>query len=175
MKIETKRLLLRPLCDNDAHAIAQALNNYEVAKNLARVAFPYKLEAAQDFITMQRNFDPRSVVCAIAFRAAPDELLGIASYEVDDSVCEFGYWLRQCCWHMGIMSEAAKALVEVSFSDAKLAALHSSFHIDNPHSGKILEKLGFVETHQEMNYSLAQSQYVSTSKVKLTRESWAAK
>jgi RimJ/RimL family protein N-acetyltransferase len=174
MELETKRLLLRPLHDDDAHAMALALNNYAVAKNMARVAFPYSLEAAQHFINLQRSFDSRSKICAIAFRAAPDELLGLVSYEYAEKTgdYELGYWLRQCCWHMGIMSEAAMALVKYGFTLAHVQRLTSCYHVDNPHSGRILRKLGFGNDVPCTNSSLAQGKKVAVIKLNLTREMW---
>ena len=172
MELETRRLLLRPLRDDDAHAMTLALNNINVSRNLARVKFPYMLEDAQAFIPLQRGFDPRSKICAITFRCAPDELIGMVSYEYglgDKPV--LGYWLRECCWNMGIMSEAATAVTHHAFTHNEVETLLSGYHTDNPNSGRILRKLGFVETHQAMNFSLAQNREVLTAKLSLTRES----
>jgi RimJ/RimL family protein N-acetyltransferase len=171
MDIETKRLLLRPLRDDDAPAMVQALNNFEVAKNLARVPFPYTLEGADFFIALQRDFKQPSMTCAIAFRCAPDELIGVVSYEDN---FEFGYWLRQCCWHMGIMSEAAAALVQYAMTQTEVAAFSSGYHIDNPHSGQILRRLGFEEMHEELNFSIARGEEVPVAKMQLTRAGWLA-
>jgi RimJ/RimL family protein N-acetyltransferase len=170
MELETRRLLLRPLREEDAPAMALALNNLNVSKNLARVKFPYGLEDAQAFIALQRGFDPRSVVSAIAFRCAPDELVGVISYErVSDGQFEFGYWLRECCWHMGLMSEAAKAVIAHAFTQEGIETLHSAYHLDNPNSGRILRKLGFEETHQEMSFCLAQNTKVPSMSLRLNR------
>jgi len=173
MELETRRLLLRPLRDEDAPAMAHALNNINVSRNLARVAFPYGLADAQAFIALQRSFDQRSKICAITFKCAPDELIGVTTYEVDaKGACEFGYWLRECCWHMGVMSEAAVALVQHAFATALLEALQSGYHTDNPNSGRILRKLGFVETHEELNFSLAQGKEVPVMKMNLPSARW---
>ena len=173
MELETRRLILRPLNNEDAPAMAQALNNINVSRNLARVKFPYTLQDAEAFIARQFAFDQRSVVCAIAFKCAPDELIGMISYErSDDGRFEFGYWLRECCWHMRIMSEAVSALVYHAFAEGGVDTLASGYHMDNPNSGRVLRRLGFVETHSEMNFSLAQGTTVPTMKLTLTREDW---
>ena len=174
MELETRRLLLRPLGDDDAHAMAQALNNYEVVKNLGPVPFPYSLENARFFINLQRSFDPRSMTCAIAFRCAPGELIGMVSYKFDDKrgPPEFGYWLRQCCWRMGIMTEAATALVQYAFETAKVEQLLSGFW--NPISGRILTKIGFEETHHTTIFSVSQNREVPSTKLRLTRAAWLA-
>jgi RimJ/RimL family protein N-acetyltransferase len=176
MDIETKRLLLRPLHNDDAPVMARRLNNYEVSKNLARVPFPYTLEVAHFFINLQRQFDELSKVCAIAFKCAPDELLGVVAYEfsAEKDEVEFGYWLSECCWGQRIMSEAAAELVRYTFTQTQILGLGSGYHTDNPNSGRILRKLGFEETHQEMNHSLAQGKDVPVTKLRLTRERWEA-
>ena len=175
MELLTQRLLLRPFRVDDAHAVVQGLNNINVSRNLARVKFPYTVEDAQAFFNFQSTFDKRSVFCAIAFRAAPDELIGTISYDYQGEADPvFGYWLRECCWHMGLMSEAAAALVQHAFTKGSLTALKSGFHNDNPHSGRILRRIGFVETHQDMSFSLAQNCEVPHTTLRLTREDWLA-
>ncbi len=173
MDIETKRLLLRPLTQVDAPALAYGLNNYAVSKNLARVKFPYSLDDAHEFIERQRGFDPRSNVRAIAFRAAPEELIGIVSYEFNQTdVAEFGYWLRECCWHMGLMTEAAEAFLNHGFFNGHLCDVHSCYHLDNPNSGRILRKLGFVETHEDNNLCVAQAKPVAVMRLGLSKAHW---
>jgi len=174
MEIETKRLVLRPLREEDAQAMARAVNNFNVSRNLARVQFPYLLEDAQSFITLQRGFDPRSKICAIAFRCAPDELIGVVAYEFssEKNNTEFGYWLRECCWQMGIMSEAAAALVAHAFTTSEITELHSACHLDNLNSSRILHRLGFEMTCEEMHFSLAQNKDVPAARLRLTREAW---
>ena len=171
MELETRRLILRPLRDEDAHAMALAGNNINVTRNLARVKNPYTVDDAAGFIQRQRSFDPRSRIFAIAFRCAPDELIGVVSYEVDDGgKFEFGYWLRECCWGMGLMKEAAKAVVRLAFDVDDIAELNSAFHDDNPASAKILFGLGFEATGHRPSFSLAQGRHVPCTQLRLTQQ-----
>jgi RimJ/RimL family protein N-acetyltransferase len=172
MELETRRLLLRPLHDHDAPAMARALNNFEVVKNLGPVPYPYKLEDAEQFIARQRGFDPRSVTSAIAFRAAPEELIGMVSYKFEpgEAHAEFGYWLSESCWGMRLMSEAAAALVAHAFSNANVEELRSGFW--NPISGRILRRLGFEETCRAPIFSAAQNREVPAVKLHLSRAMW---
>ncbi len=175
MELETKRLRLRPLRDDDAPAMARGVNNINVSRNLARVSFPNTLQQSQDFIALQRTFDPATKLCAITFRCAPDELIGVVGYEKNENgEFEFGYWLRECCWKLGIMTEAATALVTHAFTQTEISLLHSSYHLDNPNSGRILRRLGFIETHRAMSFSLAQNREVPVMKTRLTRDRWQA-
>ena len=174
MELATKRLLLRPLRNDDAPAMTHSLNNLCVSRNLARVKFPYELADAQAYIAWQRGQPLGTTTCAIAFRCAPDELIGMISYETapGEEGARFGYWLRQCCWHMGLMSEAAAALVDHAFAHGDVSALHADFHNDNPNSSRLLQALGFVEIRQALSFSLAQQAEVPSTQLRLTREAW---
>ena len=176
MELATKRLLLRPLRDDDAPAMAHSLNNLCVTRNLARVKFPYELPDAQAYIAWQRDQPLGNTTCAIAFRYAPDELIGMISYETTpgEDGARFGYWLRQCCWHMGLMSEAATAMVQHAFAKDDITILNADFHNDNPHSGRLLKALGFVAIRQAKSFSLAQQAEVPATQLRLTRETWLA-
>jgi RimJ/RimL family protein N-acetyltransferase len=174
MEIETKRLLLRPLRDDDAPVMARRLNNYEISKHLARVPFPYGLEDAQAFIRLRREYDERSKICAITFKCAPDEILGAVAYEysIEKDKTEFGYWLSECCWGQRIMTEAATALLDYAFTKGEIGELSAGYR--NPVSGHLLRNLRFKETHESMSFCLAQNTKVPTTKLKLTRAQWQA-
>ncbi len=174
MEIETSRLLLRPLRDDDAIAMAQALNNINVSRFLLRVPHPYSIDDASAFINEQRSFHPRDKICAITFQAAPDELIGVVSYELEsDGTTVLGYWLRECCWRMGIMTEAATAMLNHAFVVDQLAFLNSGYW--NPISGHLLKKLGFEEIGFAKLFSQSLQKEVESSRLHLTREAWADK
>jgi RimJ/RimL family protein N-acetyltransferase len=175
MELTTSRLLLRPLRDDDARAIALGANNLNVSRNLTRVKFPYAVADAHEFLASAAHWDVRSRVRAIAFKCAPDELIGIIAYEVTASgQYEFGYWLNESCWGMRIATEAANAMVHNAFAVDAVGALNSGYHTDNPNSGRILRRLGFVETGVVHEECLAQGTPVPCMRLALTRENWLA-
>jgi RimJ/RimL family protein N-acetyltransferase len=58
---------------------------------------------------------------------------------------ELGYWIARPHWGKGFATEAGRALIEIARS-LKLPRLEGSHFVDNPASGRVLEKLGFVPT-----------------------------
>ena len=50
VEIKTKRLVLRPPNIEDAPRMQRILENFEVAKNLSRVAHPYPENGAKEYI-----------------------------------------------------------------------------------------------------------------------------
>ena len=58
---------------------------------------------------------------------------------------ELGYWVARAHWGRGFATEAGRALIEIAYT-LGLAQLEASHFVDNPASGRVLEKLGFVAT-----------------------------
>jgi RimJ/RimL family protein N-acetyltransferase len=58
---------------------------------------------------------------------------------------ELGYWIARAHWGRGIATEAATALIEIACA-LRFSALEASHFIDNPQSGRVLDKLGFQPT-----------------------------
>ncbi len=58
---------------------------------------------------------------------------------------ELGYWIARSHWGRGIATEACAAVIAIAGA-LGLPALEGSYFIDNPASGRVLEKLGFQAT-----------------------------
>ena len=56
-----------------------------------------------------------------------------------------GYWIARQHWGKGFATEACRSLIEIART-LKLPRLEASHFIDNPASGRVLEKLGFEPT-----------------------------
>jgi len=55
---------------------------------------------------------------------------------------EMGYWIARPYWGRGFATEACSALVEIART-LGLARIEGSYFVDNPASGRVLQKLGF--------------------------------
>jgi RimJ/RimL family protein N-acetyltransferase len=55
---------------------------------------------------------------------------------------EMGYWIARPYWGRGLATEACEALIGVARA-LGLTSLEGSHFVDNPASGRVLEKLGF--------------------------------
>ena len=60
--LNTERLLLRPLCENDLVALAAAVNNPRIVRNLLRLPWPYRLDDARSFLAYTQNLPPASAI-----------------------------------------------------------------------------------------------------------------
>jgi RimJ/RimL family protein N-acetyltransferase len=176
-EIQTERLRLRPMRAEDARAIAEKIDNYEISKNLARVPFPYHLSDAEEFIEWALTLDDRSAFRVISLKQQPDELIGLISYDwtEDKQTAELGYWLIPAHWGKGFMTEAAHAMVELAFEVSGLDSLSSCYFNGNPASGKVLAKTGFVVVGQCSQFSKARGSEVPVTTVQISRQAWCNK
>ena len=55
---------------------------------------------------------------------------------------ELGYWIMRANWGRGFATEACSALIDIART-LGLSRLEAGHFIDNPASGRVLEKLGF--------------------------------
>jgi RimJ/RimL family protein N-acetyltransferase len=177
VKLVTDRLVLRPLEIQDAQAIASEINDFEIARNLARVPFPYERHHAEDFIAWTRTLDARSKVFAVEKKTEPGALIGIVSYEWSDTKqnAEMGYWLARRVWGIGIATEAGHAAVTHAFDSVGHTELVSHVHADNIPSHRVLTKLGFEDQGMVKHFSTAQNAIVPAIAMQLSRLRWQAR
>lgn len=146
MFARTPRLTLRPGWIEDAPALTRAVAHECVAMKLARLPWPYDLVDAETFLTMPVARDEaRCLVFAHDMGAEPT-LIGGCGISRDDGQPNLGYWLIPDAWGRGYATEAGRAMLGIArwgLGHRQLAAHH---HLDNPASGRVLRKLGFVAT-----------------------------
>jgi ribosomal-protein-alanine N-acetyltransferase len=151
--LETARLRLRRPDAGDIASIVAIAGDWYVARRLSRVPHPYGETDAHFFLD---TIVPTEWTWAITLRASGD-LIGMAGLTPQPAhdVAELGYYVARPQWGIGIATEAARAVVEYGFRAAGLARLTSGYFLDNPASGRVLRKLGFVEVGRSERHSLA--------------------
>lgn len=144
MFYRTQRLFLRPPFPEDWREIYRGINDAGVVRMLARAPWPYAESDAQAFCSASR--DPLDLVFAIALpgvEGAP--LIGTIGLDCSQEVPDVGYWIARGHRGKGYATEALKGVLEIAgaLGVRRLAAGH---YVDNPASGAVLKKAGFVET-----------------------------
>ena len=142
MFARTPRLLLRPGFPEDAPALAAAMSDKDIARNLAVVPWPYTLRDAEAFLASPRDPVLPSFLIFERTERAPQLIGSCGMGRRPSGAVEMGYWIARSHWGRGIATEACRALVEIART-LGLASLEGSHFIDNPASGRVLEKLGF--------------------------------
>ncbi len=60
-----------------------------------------------------------------------------------------GYWIAKPYWNKGICTEALQAVVDYCFNVKGFTVLWGDYFPENPASGRVMEKCGFVDTGRE--------------------------
>jgi RimJ/RimL family protein N-acetyltransferase len=178
--LETERLLLRPPEARDIAVITVHLAEYDIAKMMARVPHPYRRTDAEAFIkdAAKKRAEGTAFAFIIARRRDGFCMGGIGVgppvVQAIARVFEIGYWLAKPYWGMGYATEAGRAIIAFAFEELKAERLLAGHAYDNPASGRVLKKLGFVETHRQPIYSAARGGEADCHRLALTRDAFAA-
>lgn len=144
MFIRSERLFLRPGWPEDCNELHVAIADEAVVRNLSRVPWPYTKEDARNFIAMPDDrLLPRFVVTLPGARGA--RLIGGCGLHRDGNAAALGYWLARDHWGKGYATEASSALLRLARTLGHKRVVAGHF-LDNPASGRVLEKLGFRST-----------------------------
>jgi ribosomal-protein-alanine N-acetyltransferase len=167
--LETERLLLRPPQAADISHFVPLLADYDVAKNLSRVPYPYTEDDACAFIVYTANgWRSGEDLSFTILRKAPAAYIGICGLHPAQG-WEFGYWLGKPYWGQGYATEAARRVVAFAFDQLGADQLVAAWFHDNPASGRVLEKLGCVPDGEEVRSCLSRGGKVFCHKVVLKR------
>lgn len=162
MFIRSERLFLRPGWPEDWQELLARIDDEEVAKNLAKVPWPYTADDARWFAGQPQHPRCPHFFVTLPTSAKPAEIIGCVGLAEDGDEVELGYWFARPFWGKGFASEAARAVIGLArtLGHRKLVAGH---FVDNPASGKVLRKVGFKPTGQiRQRFSLARGEAVSS-------------
>ena len=142
MFARTARLLLRPGFAEDAPALALAIADETIVRNLANAPWPYRMRDAEAFLA--RPVDPvlPSLLIFERTSGAPQLVGACGLGRRPSGAVEMGYWVARPYWDRGCATEACTALIDIART-LGLGSLEASHFIDNPRSARVLEKLGF--------------------------------
>jgi RimJ/RimL family protein N-acetyltransferase len=175
--LETDRLVLRPFAAADAAAVQACAGRWEIASMTTRIAHPYPEGAAAEWIAGHAALREASGEYVFCLSPKADEdagqAIGAASLRsLEAGNLELGYWLATEHWGRGLATEAARAMVVFGFEKLGAEAINSGHFLDNPASGRVLEKAGLRGNGMARQWSTARRGFVDAQRYLLTRESW---
>lgn len=171
--LETERLKLRPVTLNDIHDM------YEYASDEETVTYIFPIH--------QSLHDTRESI-ADYFMSAPfgkygielketGKLIGTIDLRVEDqhNIAEIGYALNKAFWGQGYVPEAANELLRLGFEELQLMRIFATHDIDNPKSGRVMEKIGMKIEGKVPNARMWKGKIVTDILRGTTQEEWSNK
>ncbi|MFQ5953903.1 MAG: bifunctional GNAT family N-acetyltransferase/(deoxy)nucleoside triphosphate pyrophosphohydrolase [Kiloniellales bacterium] len=143
--IESERLLLRPFEVGDATDVRRLAGDWEVARLLPNVPYPYGKDAAVDWINHTRRglAAGSEVTLAVTWRDGGGLLGAVGlTLSLHGRSAELGYWIGRAYWGQGFATEAAAAILSYAFEGLGLKRVSATTLAHNKASVRVLEKLG---------------------------------
>lgn len=147
MFARTTRLLLRPGWAEDAAALAETIADETIVRNLAKAPWPYGLADAKAFLAAAPSPGLPRFLMFERTDAAPRLVGSCGLHPAPSGAVEMGYWVARSDWNRGLATEAGWAVIDIARS-LRLPRIEAAHFVDNPASGRVLEKLGFADTGQ---------------------------
>jgi RimJ/RimL family protein N-acetyltransferase len=144
--ITTARLALRAPRLDDAARLAELANDFDVARMTTAMPHPYSRDDAEQFLRRMEARD-RAREAVFAIEHPEDGLVGVLGFHpAPECGAEVGYWIGRPFWGQGYATEAAKAALDWAGGGWGRRMVVSGHFADNPASGRVLEKAGFLYT-----------------------------
>lgn len=137
-RIITENLILRRFTEDDMESLFEILKDEEVNKFLPW--FPAKnMEDTKKFFDERyKDTEKNKYSYAICLKE-DNKPIGYIGISTNDSY-DLGYGLRKEYWNRGIVTEVAKAMVEVA-KENKLPYITATHDVNNIASGKVMQKI----------------------------------
>ncbi|GFN30810.1 N-acetyltransferase [Paenibacillus curdlanolyticus] len=146
-QLETQRLCLRRMTQEDAPALFAIFSDAQVTKDMGITPFDRVAQAEEVIRFMNELFLRGLAVRWAIVRKADDVVLGTCGFngwELQRGARgEIGYDLGRPYWRAGYMTEALTAMISFGFERLGLHRIEAYTNLGAEPSMKLLEKLGF--------------------------------
>lgn len=150
--MENDRIILRPWRDSDAELLYKWASDPDVG---TRAGWPPHKSVEESLEIIRTVFRDATNTWAIELKET-GEPIGAMGYgpscdcklpaREGEPVC--GYWIAKPYWNKGICTEALHLMIDHIYKTTDIKSLISGHFVDNPASGRVMEKCGFIPTGQ---------------------------
>ena len=153
--LETERLILRRVDNNDYKEVLSLRSNPETMKYIPRPLLKNEDDALAHILMIETKIqNNEGINWAITIKGDP-KLIGVIGHyriQLENYRAEIGYMILPEFNGQGIVTEAVKEVVKYGFEIMKLHSIEAVIDPDNVASANVLEKNGFVkEAHLKEN------------------------
>jgi RimJ/RimL family protein N-acetyltransferase len=176
IKLETKRLILRPLNIEDEETIYQYVKDYDIARWTINIPHPYPRDGAISFIRQARELMDEGLCYELAILLKfNQEIVGVVSFvkvDITHRNAELGFWVGKPHWNKGIATEAASRILEFGFGDLDLERIFSKCFYDNLPSQRVMEKIGMEYEGKFRHEVFKENRFIDMTYYSLLKEDW---
>ena len=176
MKLETKRLVLRPWCESDAEALYKYASDPDIGPPAGWLPHT-SIDNSREIIVGVLSAPETYAVCL----KEDGKAIGSVGLHRNDLACqndeyELGYWIGKPFWGRGLIPEASREMLRHAFEDLGMNRIWCGYYEGNTKSRRVQEKLGFAYHHTTGGIELSKLNEIRTGHVMLmTIEMWREK
>lgn len=153
--LETDRLRLRKVTEEDAGSVLKYLSDSEVMRHIGLEPFTTIEEALEEISWYQSIFEKGTGIRWGITLKEQGEVIGSCGFlnrATQHYRAEIGTELSQDHWGQGIASEAFEAVIRYGFETLQLQRIEALIEPPNTSSQKLAEKHGFIREGLLRNY-----------------------
>lgn len=178
LEINTERLLLREIGNQDVNAVFRLRSDEEMMKYIPRPRCKNKRDALKLIRLIRQGISKQDSINWGINLKGNDTLIGTVGFvrmHREHNRAEVGYMLDKEFHGKGIMQEAVSAILNFGFSNLKLHSVEAVIDPGNHASEQILIKFGFIkEAHFKENF-LFEGKYLDSVHYTLHQNDWKNK
>ncbi|HEY2493802.1 MAG TPA: GNAT family N-acetyltransferase [Paenibacillus sp.] len=153
--LETERLMLREITNQDAEGIFACFSNDEVTRYYGQNNLENIEQAKQVIAFFAKNYEEkRGIRWGIEVKGTEGIIgtIGFNAWMAKHRRAELGYEIHPAHWRRGYASEAIAQIISYGFRDLNLTRIGAVVFIENEGSNLLLSKLGFQKEGILKNY-----------------------
>lgn len=164
--LETERLVLREVTNNDVHALFEMRANPIVMQHIDR-PLAKTLDDAQKLIDIIKDLLTKNngITWVITFKGE-NKMIGTYGFwrlQKEHYRAEIGYLLHQDYWGKGIMQEAMEIGINYAFNTLKVHTIEANINPNNLASIKLAERNGFVREAYFKDIYFSNGKFIDTT------------
>lgn len=148
-ELVTPRLRFRPWLETDADALYRYASDPDVGP---RAGWPPH-QSVEESLQVIRNIFSNGHTWALELKETGEPIgcmgyyaHGESNIDIGGNDAELGYWIAKPYWNQGLCTEALQTMIDHCFNVMCFQTLWADFFVDNPASGRVMEKCGFRDT-----------------------------
>lgn len=169
--IETERMILRPWSVMDANDVYERWTSDDRVSKYMRWSTHKSVQDTIEWLKVEENDILSDKNYGWGFTFKENGYLfgggGIILNE-KEGIFELGYNIMHQYWNQGYTTEAAKAMLDFAIKKLKQKEFICWHAVDNPASGAVMKKCGFVYEHNELHSKFDGSMTYETKRYRLT-------
>ncbi|NLO09508.1 MAG: GNAT family N-acetyltransferase [Clostridiales bacterium] len=177
--IATKRLIIRDHKDDDIYAMHELLSDEKAmfylpdirTKNIDESKENLRVALAEARATNRRKYfyaiidkDIQDYIGEIGFTKTGERTLG--------NVMNLGYFIMPRHWGQGIVTEAARSIIDYAFNNLGTVRIETGCLTENIGSEKVMKKLGMLKVAELKNHTLLNDKLYDRVEYILLKEEW---